>query len=465
MERVSAMYNNVGNSYRNRGDITKCLEYHMESLRIKEEIKVDDEALAASYWNIGNIQGDVNNLPESNIWYRKAENIYEELQLDQDLVAIRYNLGLNLREMDSLDRALEYFNSAIEFYKENDLWNDLAAAYDNLGGIYRDDEKYEIAESYYLRSLNISKDHGEKTLVGLTQRRLGRLYTRMERFDEAEPLLNSALQISKETGVRKKMITDYLALAELYEAKKDFRRAYDFHVQYAELENEVLNEESLERINELEIKYQTEQKEKEIIIQQNQIELLEQKARIARIQNIMLILGILGFAIVFGSVYYGLRQRFRRIRLEKEQLDSELSLKRKELTGFTMQLAHKNEVLESLKEDLAAIRKEANGVRSNINKVIRTIDYNLQDDEGWDQFKRRFEEVHRDFNKTVKEKYPSVTANDLRLMALIKMNMSSKEIASLLNISPEGVKKARYRLKRKMELETEESLTDVVLGI
>ena len=177
-----------------------------------------------------------------------------------------------------------------------------------------------------------------------------------------------------------------------------------------------------------------------------------------------MIFGIIGFALVFGSVYYALRQRFRRIRAEKEQLDTELALKRKELTGFTMQLAHKNEVLESLKTDLREIKKETNG-SGKINSVIRSIDYNLQDDEGWDQFKRRFEEVHKDFNKTVKQRYPQVTSNDLRLMALIKMNLSSKEIANLLNISQDGVKKARYRLKRKMELQTEESLNDVVVAI
>lgn len=464
MERVSAMYNNIGNSYRNKGDISKCLEYHMESLRIKEEIGVDDEALAASYWNIGNLHGDVQNFAESNVWYRKAEKIYEDLDIEADLVEIRYNLGLNLRDMDSLEQALVYFEPAIDYYRKNNQWNDLAGAYSVMGGISRDDEKYEQAENYYLQSLDLSRRYGERTLVGLVNRRLGRMYTKLGRYDDAEQLLFSALDISQQTGVRKKMITDYLAIAQLYEARRDYQKAYEYHVEYAKLDNEVLNEETLERINELEIKYQTEKKEQEIIIQQNQIELLEQRARVSRIQNIMLVLGILGFTFIFGSVYYGLRQRFRRIRAEKQKLDTELALKRKELTGFTMQLAHKNEVLESLKGDLREIKKDSNGT-GKLNKVIRSIDYNLQDDEGWDQFKRRFEEVHKDFNKTVKAKYPQVTSNDLRLMALIKMNMSSKEIANLLNISQDGVKKARYRLKRKMELDTEQGLNDVVLAI
>ena len=464
MERVSAMYNNIGNSFRNQGEIIKALEYHMESLRIKEEIGVDDEALAASYWNIGNLHGDIPNLAESNVWYRKAEKVYAELELEQDLVAIRYNLGLNLSDMDSLDQAMAYFESAIEYYIANDLHNDLAAAYDNLGQLQSEAGKLELSESYFLRSLDISQRYGERTLVGLTNRRLGRLYTRLGRYSEAEELLLSALTISQETGVRKKMITDYLALAELEAARGNYRTAYEYHVEYAKLENEVLNEESLERINELEIRYQTARKEKELLQQESEIEILEQKTRAARAQNLLLIFAIIAALIVFASVYYGLRQKVQRTRVENEQLDRELTFKKSELTGFTLQLAHKNELLEELKGRLRDVKSDVQD-KNKINGIMRTIDHNLQDADSWEHFQRRFEEVHKDFNSNAKSQFPAVTANDLRLMSLIKMNLSSREIANLLNISQDGIKKARYRLRKKMDLDSEMSLEAVVQAI
>ena len=72
---------------------------------------------------------------------------------------------------------------------------------------------------------------------------------------------------------------------------------------------------------------------------------------------------------------------------------------------------------------------------------------------------------HKDFNSTVKQKFPNVTNNELRLMTLLKMNLSSKEIASILNISPDGIKKARYRLRKKLNISSEESLSDLILSL
>ena len=100
-----------------------------------------------------------------------------------------------------------------------------------------------------------------------------------------------------------------------------------------------------------------------------------------------------------------------------------------------------------------------------LSQLIRSINFDLQDDNNWENFSRYFEEVHKDFNGNVKTKYPSVTSNELRLLALLKMNLSSKEIANILNISPEGIKKARYRLRKKLDLTTEESLQNLVLSL
>jgi DNA-binding CsgD family transcriptional regulator len=75
------------------------------------------------------------------------------------------------------------------------------------------------------------------------------------------------------------------------------------------------------------------------------------------------------------------------------------------------------------------------------------------------------EDVHKDFNSKVMRNYPDVTNNDLRLMSLLKMNLSSKEIANILNISIDGVKKARYRLRKKLNLSTEDSLQELVINL
>ena len=187
---------------------------------------------------------------------------------------------------------------------------------------------------------------------------------------------------------------------------------------------------------------------------------MEQKEEISTLQKI--VLGSLLIISLFG--FYGIRQRLKRNKLEKERVDAELAFKKKELTTHALHLAKKNEVLEGLKQKAEAL-KEDEASNKGYQQLIRTINFDLQDDNNWENFARYFEEVHKDFNSNVKSKYPEVTSNELRLMALLKMNLSSKEIANILNISPEGIKKARYRLRKKLAITTEDSLQDLVLSL
>ena len=127
-------------------------------------------------------------------------------------------------------------------------------------------------------------------------------------------------------------------------------------------------------------------------------------------------------------------------------------------------LPKKNKVLEGLKEKAEALKKTENN-RNGYQQLIQTINFDLQDDNNWDNFTRYFEQVHRDINSNVKNKYPKVTSNELRLMALLKMNLTSKEIANILNISQDGIKKARQRLRKKLQLSPQDSLSDTVISI
>jgi FixJ family two-component response regulator len=85
----------------------------------------------------------------------------------------------------------------------------------------------------------------------------------------------------------------------------------------------------------------------------------------------------------------------------------------------------------------------------------------LEDD--WESFARHFDQVHTDFIKRLKEKYPQLSPKDLKLCAYLRMNLVSKEIAPLLNISVRGVEISRYRLRKKMQLHAEVNLTDYMI--
>ena len=148
------------------------------------------------------------------------------------------------------------------------------------------------------------------------------------------------------------------------------------------------------------------------------------------------------------------------IKLKNEKLEQDMTNKSRELAVSTMSLIKKNEFLSSIKEKL----KEENDT-INVRSVIRTIDKDINEEDNWNFFKKAFSNADKDFLKKLKDLHPELTSSDLKLCAYLRLNLTSKEIAPLLNISVKSVEIKRYRLRKKMELDRNVNLTDYILGI
>lgn len=155
------------------------------------------------------------------------------------------------------------------------------------------------------------------------------------------------------------------------------------------------------------------------------------------------------------------------IKLRNEKLRNEVSHKSKELANSTMSIIKKNEFLLDLKKILVK-QKEELGSRypdKYFNHLSNKIEENISSHDDWQLFETNFERAHEQFLHKIKEQYPDLTSKDLRLCAYLRMNLSSKEIAPLLGISVRGVENHRYRLRKKMHLEHDEKLIDLILTL
>ncbi|WP_317196956.1 triple tyrosine motif-containing protein [Flavobacterium hibisci] len=150
------------------------------------------------------------------------------------------------------------------------------------------------------------------------------------------------------------------------------------------------------------------------------------------------------------------------MKLRNEQLSKDVDNKNRELAVSTMSLNSKNELLAFIKEDL---KKTAQDDNRNIKSVIRTINDNITEEDSWKVFKEAFDNADKDFLKRIKQIHPLLTPNDLRLCAYLRLNLSSKEIAPLFNISVRSVEIKRYRLRKKMDLEHEVGLVEYILSV
>jgi ligand-binding sensor domain-containing protein/DNA-binding CsgD family transcriptional regulator len=145
---------------------------------------------------------------------------------------------------------------------------------------------------------------------------------------------------------------------------------------------------------------------------------------------------------------------------KNENLQLDVENKSRELGLSTMNLIQKNQLLNDIKSQLSNVKS-----LSEIKQVIKLINRNLNTSADWKVFEEAFNNADKDFLKNVKLKHPSLTSHDLRLCAYLRLNLSSKEIAPLLNISHKSVEVKRYRLRKKMDLPREINLTDYILGM
>ncbi|HMP93846.1 MAG TPA: triple tyrosine motif-containing protein, partial [Phnomibacter sp.] len=150
------------------------------------------------------------------------------------------------------------------------------------------------------------------------------------------------------------------------------------------------------------------------------------------------------------------------IQLQNEKLEAEISHKNAELASATMNLVHKKEFIQKLKADVQQLQKTARVGDDNqeLKKLLKVLNEEEKLDNEWEHFSQHFNSVHGDFLTKLKNKFPALKPHELQLCAYLRMNLTSKEIAPLMSISIRGVEISRYRLRKKLQLSTEENLAE-----
>jgi len=145
------------------------------------------------------------------------------------------------------------------------------------------------------------------------------------------------------------------------------------------------------------------------------------------------------------------------MKLQNDKLQSEVESKNRELAVTTMNIVRKNELLMSIKEALLN--------SGNSKEVLHIVEDNINSEGDWEHFQEIFNQTDRDFLNRLKSLHPDLTPNDIKLCIYLRLNLSSKEIAPLLNISTQSIEIKRYRLRKKMRLERNQNLTDYILKL
>lgn len=156
------------------------------------------------------------------------------------------------------------------------------------------------------------------------------------------------------------------------------------------------------------------------------------------------------------------------VKLKNEKLEAEIDHKNRELASTAMHLVQKGELLGNFREQLMrSIKKETAGesIPEEFKKMLKILNEEKKMDKDWEQFAIHFDGVQGDFLKILKQHYPALSANEQKLCAYLRMNLSTKEIAQLENISVRGVEISRYRLRKKLNMQKDTNLPDFLLAL
>ena len=486
---ISGSYNNIGLVYENQGIYTKAISYYLKSLKISEEIG-DKKVIFSAYNNIGGVHYTQGAYDKALSYFFKSLKISEEIGNKEGIADSYNNIGSIYWEQGREDESIQYHIKSLKIKEEIGDKRGLFNSYQNMGNLYYTKGSYDKTLSYYLKSLNIAEEIVDKHGIATTLINLASLNIRLADslainekqrvayLNKAVDYGNKGYKIAKEIGTMPLENSAAEFLTTAYTKLRNYKKAIEFSAISTALKDSLFNREKIEELTRIEVKYEY-QKQAEIdsIAHINEIKIKDQillrekevnKMKIITFVTIGSIILIVPFLIIYlqrgrikkNKMIAQQEKELTNVNLKNKELEnknllSELEYKNKEVVNFALHIAEKNDFLENLKKTLNASNDQVD--RKTLKKLIAQ---NLSTEKDTEEFNANIESLNDSFFLILGEKFPKLTKNDKRLCALLRLNLSSKEIASIQNISPNSVDVNRYRLRKKLDITTDEDLSE-----
>jgi len=427
MNRLGVLYFKLNKHDESLEYMNNMLSFMQENelLPIADHIK---DLYLKIYINIGAINIRIRKFSEAEINYTKALSLLDETDL-RSYTAILNNLGIISKEQEDYDKAFDYHKRALKIRLEEEQFIGLSQSYNNLAATYYVSGDIENAKINFEKSLEISLDKG---------------------------YLQSAL-----------ISLGYLKM--IHEDRDEYVVAYDYLSQIEVINDSLMNQEKLRSITQMEMQDKFDSRVREAQFRQEKIEAEQKRKEIIYILiTAASLLGIL-VLVMFFFLQRGKMKRHlletrknnlevKSLELEKVSLERELEFRTKELATNVMYMARTSEFITQISEKL--LKSKMYFTKEN-QEVIHKIITELQtyvDQDTWTEFELRFQQVHNEFYTKLNELHSDLTANEKKLCAFLRLNMTTKEISAITYQSANSIIVARSRLRKKLGIVRDENL-------
>lgn len=454
---MAKLHNLRGGYFITRGRGEQTLNSYETTLRLARSVG-DTELQVLGLAGIANYHYQ-NRQFEKALGYRKK--IFTQLRLlgDSGRLATAYtNLAYNYTYLDELDSAVHYIELSLTMNQALGRSNSLLVAHSAAGEIRFRRGELDKALDHYLEALALEQHVNNKGRQATIYFGLGSIYLDQNRLDEAMDAVNLGLQAATEAQHTYVQLTLYQLKADIARAQGDAEEVHLNYGLFVALQDSIASAEKEKQRIQLEESFNAREREREI-------ELLQQRNEIQSLNNRVLVISGGSLLVLLLLLAYAQRKRARQKQLEfelskaeQQKLTERVDYQNRELASKALQIHQKNESVKTLTQQLDELAGRENLNEQQLRAIKRSASEVLRADDDWEYFNTFFIEVHPDFFNELDRVHEKLTSQELRQAALLKMGMSLKESAAILNIEPQSVKMARIRLKKKLNLASDQDL-------
>ena len=447
------LYKVAGNTYNYLQSYHLALDYSFKYLELQNE--EDSSQSHYAYNNIGSVYmtlGDTINARkylERSLTGLKTAIKNGKLEVNNVESYIVYNnLAVLEKKGCNYFRALEMFKQYKQYSLELKDTAGILRSYTNLANLYMDLKEPDSAKSYLYKGIYLSKKNNSSADLAKLYYNFGIYYSDIK-SDSAFYYLQKSFELSDQHQLNKIKLVSAQALADLYETHQDYKKA-NLYLRIAKsLSEESIDEESRKKVNLLEFEHEQKMRQQDLLLK------TERRGMFFIISVFLLLL----VSVIIFLMYQLQKVKAKKRKAENELLIQKLAEKHKELTSNAIQMLQTSEIIDSTHKELIQLKLKTD---APTNKMLSQIISDLKKDNpafNKQEFDKLFMETDEEFYKKLLKKYPNLTKNEIRLCAFAKMNLSTKEISAITQQSPNSILVARSRLRRKIGLEENQSLT------
>ena len=424
------------------GNYQKAMDYIL--LAYDQAKAQNDEIKLAHVLNtMGLIQWQLNNNEDAMRSYDAAAQIAEKHQMQRLLGLTHTNRGLIYKKEDNVDLAFYHNNQAIEIFKQSGHHRDLAIALNNQGQIFKNQRINDSAKKYYVQALDNYKKVDYKDGASATYYNLSEILMRQNQKQAAIEAAHKSLNLATEIQSKVRISEAYKRLADTYEHFNNPDSALKYLKHHNTHHNNLLMANQSSTL----AKHQAEMGAE---VKTLQIQNLQKEKELA--SNRLWFIGI-GIFILFLLLAFFIYRTMAKIKFKKKSLERELvnskkilNIKEQELKSYILDLSKKNTLIEKLQKNLKVSDETITD-----EEVSQLLEQKILTEEDWETFKNKFNSIYPGFFLKMKQFQTSLTEAEIRYMVLFRLELSGKEMAKILGISPQSVRVCKMRLKKKLQ--------------